>query len=383
MNQTLRDTILATLEDFSNDEDGLLVEMRQLVAEHGKSVYSVILNILASIDLSNAEAENYWQKIILHYAEMKSDLGRSVSLRTAICDYFCTVHKYLKNPKVIEIHLYEKTAQFSKLDELTGLLNRRVFNEVFTREVSRAERHHSDLSLLFFDLDNFKLINDTYGHLGGDLILKSVAEIIRKRKRIEDVAVRYGGEEILLLLPDTPKVHAHEIGERIRQEIDEARFVYEGRVLKVTISGGLASYPYDTTAPQRLVEAADSALYSAKAAGKNRIVLFSGDKRRYVRVDCHGDIKLKEQRFNDDIMHAAQCRDISRGGMMVESSDNISPGTRLLTQFTLQDEKQQLFASTVVRVEPSSEDKFNIGMSFLDIDYRTGNELAGFVMNRI
>ena len=267
----LRDAILNCLNEIE-DEDRLITELNRIVQEKGKASYPIILHILTHLDIEAAEAETCWKSIIDLYQAMSEALGRKISLRTAICEYFCSVHKTLKNPKVVEIHVFEKTLKDSKYDGLTGLLNRQALDEVLILEFNRARRHNQALSLIFFDLDNFKRVNDTYGHLAGDEALREVARILLMEKRLEDLAARYGGEEMVLLLPETSKENARIIGERVRKKVEETTITWNGSRIRLTISGGLSAFPEEADSVTSLVQAADEAVQRAKDMGKNRVL---------------------------------------------------------------------------------------------------------------
>jgi len=167
----------------------------------------------------------------------------------------------------------EKEAQ---TDGLTGIANRRTFDEALAREWASAAREGQPLSLLFLDADRFKLYNDRYGHQEGDQLLKMLALTVRgKARRPRDLPARYGGEEFVALLPDTPKERALEVAERIREAVVGLRAQHEdneGGI--VTVSIGVATVipgPDDDAAT--LVEAADAAVYRAKEMGRNRVVM--------------------------------------------------------------------------------------------------------------
>ena len=130
-----------------------------------------------------------------------------------------------------------------------------------------------------------KKLNDTQGHQAGDLTLKRVAEIMIVEKGTEDIACRYGGEELVLILPETKKVSALVIAELIRQKVEEAELEFEGNSFGVTLSGGVAAYPLDAQNIKALIHAADIALYQAKENSRNRICLHDLDKRHYIRID--------------------------------------------------------------------------------------------------
>jgi diguanylate cyclase (GGDEF)-like protein len=267
----VRDAVLYCLSEIE-DEDRLITELNRIVRQEGKRAYPIILHLLTHLDIEVAEAETSWNSIIDLYQSMSKAIGRKISLRTAICEYFCSVHKSLRNPKVVEIHLFEKTLKESKYDGLTGLLNRQALDEVLENEFNRAKRHNEALSLIFFDLDNFKNVNDTYGHLAGDEALRAVAKVLLMEKRLEDLAGRYGGEELVLLLPETNKKNARAIGERIRKNVETLAISWNDSVIPLTISGGLSAFPEEAGSVTTLLQTADKAVQQAKVMGKNRIL---------------------------------------------------------------------------------------------------------------
>jgi len=269
--ELIREAVLNCLNTIEDDET-LIQALDDIAQKHGREAYPIILHILTHLDLEFRAAEISWKEIIALYKEMNLALGRKISLRTAICDYFCSVHKSLRNPKVVEIHVFEKTLKNSKYDGLTNLLNRQALDEVLNNELNRARRHKLDLSIIFFDLDNFKRVNDTYGHQAGDEALRRVAAAILQEKRLEDIAGRYGGEEMVLVLPETSKENSRIIGERIRAAIENMTIEWDGLAIRFTLSGGIASFPSDAENVDLLVHKADEAVLKAKDTGKNRII---------------------------------------------------------------------------------------------------------------
>ena len=160
-------------------------------------------------------------------------------------------------------------------DELTGLFNHRRFQEVISTEVERTKRFGSDMGLIMLDIDNFKRVNDTYGHMQGDLVLREVARVLRESSREVDEPARYGGEEMAVALPQTDLDGAFQFAERVREKIEslELPILDGGGTLYVTASFGAAALTRIETADKdALVAAADAALYRAKRAGKNRTV---------------------------------------------------------------------------------------------------------------
>src|SRR4029453_287370 len=157
-------------------------------------------------------------------------------------------------------------------DGLTGLITKRYLQELLGEEIHKSEVTHLPVSLFIFDLDHFKKLNDTHGHLTGDRVLKETAEVIRKTIRPGDISARWGGEEFLLILPGTPKDGAWLAAEKVRDAL--ARHVFHDAdgdpIGKVTLSGGVAAFPDDGRTQSELVGAADEALYRAKRSGRNK-----------------------------------------------------------------------------------------------------------------
>ncbi len=157
-------------------------------------------------------------------------------------------------------------------DPLTGLYNHREFYRLLREEAERSRRYRHPLSLLMFDLDHFKKVNDTCGHPAGDKVLCGVAGIVRRELRQVDLVARYGGEEFAAILPETAEAEAWAIAERIRQAIAARPLaISDTEGIGLTISIGLAVFPDDAASEEVLVEKADAALYAAKAAGRNRV----------------------------------------------------------------------------------------------------------------
>lgn len=157
------------------------------------------------------------------------------------------------------------------LDSLTGLPIRRALLRNFRRDMAAARRHNRPLTVAVLDLDHFKSVNDTYGHLMGDMVLKTFAEVMRQSLRASDSAGRWGGEEFVMVLPDTDAAGAMVVLEKIRRAIGEERFPTPAQSLRVTMSAGVAQYFGGNTSIEDLLHAADTALYEAKDSGRNRI----------------------------------------------------------------------------------------------------------------
>ena len=164
---------------------------------------------------------------------------------------------------------YGEVDRRSRTDALTGLFNRAHFGEQLQEKLDSADRYNQPVSLVMVDIDHFKRVNDTYGHEAGDAVLRRVAGLIQEEVRSTDVCVRYGGEEIALLLAQTPQSAAKELAERLRDRIASTVAFHKGATIPVTASFGVATYPESVRVRDQLFPQADAALYRAKAEGRN------------------------------------------------------------------------------------------------------------------
>ena len=172
--------------------------------------------------------------------------------------------------------LFEQTKKMAITDGLTGIYNKRFYTKTIEKEIVRSQRCDHDLSLLIMDIDNFKHYNDTNGHPAGDTLLKELAELIKETVRVTDIVCRYGGEEFIVILPETSKEDAAVVAEKIVSKVNQHPFAYaENQPLGcISVSMGLATFPADGDDEVSLLENADSALYQAKTSGKNQVKLY-------------------------------------------------------------------------------------------------------------
>lgn len=172
---------------------------------------------------------------------------------------------------IVNARLFEKVQQLAREDALTHLYNRRYFFERAEQEFTRARRFKHPLSVIMLDIDHFKSINDTYGHLVGDQVLKRVAELVHENQRANDLAGRYGGEEFALLLVETGAQAAQKIAQRLRALIAKTPFASDKGPITVQASLGVATLNNHTPDLYQLLDRADKALYAAKEAGRNQV----------------------------------------------------------------------------------------------------------------
>jgi len=191
-------------------------------------------------------------------------------------DQVCLIIYDVTDVAINRLQLQAANAELQRLsstDRLTGLYNRGHWEELLRMEYARHRRYDSQAALVMFDIDNFKAINDSYGHQAGDRVIQQVAELIRDNLRDSDHAGRYGGEEFVVLLPDSNKQGGLTFAERLRRVIEACEVRHEQHRIRFTISLGVADLSLPSNGHAQLIEWADSALYASKTAGRNRVTL--------------------------------------------------------------------------------------------------------------
>jgi diguanylate cyclase (GGDEF)-like protein len=221
---------------------------------------------IAQIDLTESQSSEYWQKILDRRRELGESVGKRVSLKTAIVDVLGSTN-FLRVPILMEYEEFKKLQINAATDALTGLYNRRLFDEYCDKELNRAKRYGQNLAVVILDLHTLKEVNDRYGHLQGDQVLQLAATTLRKTLRASDFAFRIGGDEFALLLPQTDPEQAVTLCRRVR-----ALYENEIRPLKldvgVMLDFGVAVHPQDGDQKSQLLGTADERLYALKHAGR-------------------------------------------------------------------------------------------------------------------
>ncbi len=256
------------VEPFAQLKDYILLNPSLLIIEQGQGLKDVLMT-------------TKFQCPILFLGSIFTD----VTIRAEGYDFINTpVNKdelLIRAKTLLKIKdLKDTLSVVTTTDDLTGLHNRKYLHERLDAEISRAKRYKTNLSCLLFDIDFFKVVNDMYGYDWGDVLLKSLAEKLRALVRKEDVLTRYGDEEFLLVLPNTPEENAFLFAERFRRDIERMEFIPAGEEERhpITISGGISTYPCLENVEENantIIRYAEHALYNAKKRGKNKIVQFS------------------------------------------------------------------------------------------------------------
>jgi diguanylate cyclase (GGDEF)-like protein len=235
----------------------------------GDAFYSDVLFTLTHEHFAPEEACSLWSQIVGHKRSLEEVLSRRVGIAVAALDYLSNVASVMPAPTLIPSTVLNDVAEIALIDETTGLFGSSAFRMLLNKEIARASRFEEPLSLVMLDLDDFKTINDRYGHPVGDQVLASVGRILRSTLRAADIAARCGGEEFAVILPRTPVEQLLLLLERLRTAIAEAR----PGVPLITASIGAASFPEHGLSARELIARADDALYAAKRDGKNRVAI--------------------------------------------------------------------------------------------------------------
>jgi diguanylate cyclase (GGDEF)-like protein/PAS domain S-box-containing protein len=201
----------------------------------------------------------------VHLAAIR-DISARLATENALRDANSRLMQQLAEIEALQVTLKEQAMR----DPLTGLYNRRFFEEACANELARAQREGYPVALAMFDVDHFKAVNDTYGHAAGDEVLIAMARLLRDHARVSDVACRYGGEEFMLLLPHIALEDARARVEQLRQECADSAIAFGSFRMSVTVSIGLAAYPAHGLTARELIGRADEALYRAKNLGRNQ-----------------------------------------------------------------------------------------------------------------
>lgn len=245
----------------------------------GQEFWSRLLSALVRKPFPVSEAQQLWNGLLAHRDALNGALQRPVGLDVAALDYFKNIVGLLGDVVVMEAEALLELVQDALRDDLTDLYDRGTMMSLLQRMLEQADRYHHFVAVVLLDLDHFKQVNDTKGHLFGDYVLQELACLLRRSVRRWDRVARYGGEEFALLLPETNAQQAFELAERLRQQVQQHPFqlAEDEAPIFLTISAGIAAYPQHAEQLVELIGRADEALYRAKSEGRNRVCIWEGN----------------------------------------------------------------------------------------------------------
>lgn len=339
-----------------------------LEEKYGHDIYARILFSLTQIEFLPEQAKEYWSKIIDHRSNLKKALGRDAGLRVALCDFFTNIEPKFKNPIFLEVGVLLQKEKAAFVDDMTGLFNRRFFNQALQKAVEMTKRSDIPFSLLIIDVNSFKEYNDLFGHKIGDRILSDIAETLKLNARAIDYLVRYGGDEFALILPETDKETSIQVAHRHKEAVDKRSFYGEGMLSKgnLSISLGLATYPVDAYDGLDLFRKADEALYQAKAK-PDGICHSLPEQRQEIRRPFAAEALYNIETPNETLYYSGEIIDISLGGMLCHSQNKIDKGAPVEISFNdpTSGDNMILHARAVRVIQnPDVDQGYHLGMSF-------------------
>lgn len=381
-----RDSIINTfIADFLSNLDENEDMVRESFSDETLPpwFYKFIISFLTNLEFDNDEAKEHFYKILAHRKDISLE-HRKIDIRIAALDYFMNVANILKNPIFIEYGLFEKIYTFSKEDPKTRLYNPRFFKEFVQKEIIRADRYQQRFSIILLDLDNFKIINDTEGHLYGDEVLIRFSNILKEQVRGEDIVSRFGGDEFSILLPQTGRIGARAIAERLKERVHK-EFSGDNHMNNsafITFSAGIATYPFDATDYTSLIDIADKALYRSKFLGKDTIYdrleqdmhnknRNGNEHRRHPRFRLKQNQLLRFLNTPQLVKISARIANISNGGVLLECHGTIAEDIKTQPMGIIMDKLGQRevenveLTGKVVRInQDESRIKFYIAIEF-------------------
>jgi diguanylate cyclase (GGDEF)-like protein len=374
------------LRNFLSDRilvnEKFLNKINNCVDKFGDDIYTSLLYMLCHLNFDSTAAKHHWNNVIKLHDSMSQRLAEPypIDIRLALVNYFLHKEDIIKHPTLVDLVFFEKMQNSVYKDELTSLFNYRYLKEHLEQELQRAKRYSSMISVMVFDIDDFKYYNDHHGHEAGNQVLKCFAKILKENIRSIDTAIRYGGEEFILTLPATHKKGALNVYERIRNELSKAKIDYAGGqpLDMITASAGVAIYPADTLDANELIQYADNAMYIAKNNGKNRVQIYGHNRRSHQRIHTH--LKGIYSLGLPDKQHPLTTLDISEGGLSIITNETVPINALLDIKINLHDEGRAIpFPARVIRANENDNGDYTIGLRIVEMLTQDRIQLQNFI----
>ena len=360
----LQKEILSILDEDPENEQHIIHKLNLLnIQKNDAHFYSHLFYVLMNLEFDEDTAKKYWDEILTLNQDVSEQLGRKVSFRVSMLDYFIDLNRHIKNPKIIEFKFFENTMNEAIFDKLTGLLNRTHLSIALRSSMRNARRDKRKVGVIMFDIDNFKKFNDFFGHLEGDRLLSSLGQILASVFRGINIAFRYGGEEFLAIVEAQDEKLVMQLAEQGRSKFYNT---WQECIIPVSLSAGVAVFPDDSTETEEIVSRADRALYEAKYAGKNVIKRYSDNRRHNARIFTTREITF----FKADEPtreRNAYTVDVSQGGLAIECKERLNEGDRI--SLALSSEKDSLVEGVICWIKNDPENGcFVHGVEVADIE---------------
>ncbi|MFP4378422.1 MAG: diguanylate cyclase [Spirochaetales bacterium] len=312
------------LTRLSAKEDKPLAVISSLLQEHSSDgeIYGKLLASLLSSNVPEDNAQLVFHRLLRHHQEMARELDRDLDIRVSAMDFAIQHPELVRDPVVVDRETLQLSNRLAAVDELTGLFNRRFLEIALGKEINRAQRYDHVFSLLFLDIDDFKIINDTHGHQVGDQVLKRFGEAVLRLLRNEDIGARFGGEEFVIILPQTDASGALAFARRLQSALNHEDALAG---TSITFSGGIAVFPVSGLTARQLLNNADTALYQAKLNGKNQVRVHGAEKRKARREPT--SVRGKAETGSGTIQ--VSLSDISEGGLAGKAGSLLRPGHKI------------------------------------------------------
>lgn len=301
------------------------VEIGPIAIKENISLFRETTRVIFGIEIDDKEVIDHWTNIL----NLKSSMP-NYDIRIIAFDYFIN-RKMLRNPKILEMDKFVNMLEVMFQDPKTYAYNYTMMKILINYEIEKAKRYGGYFSLLIMDLDNFKYYNDTHGHQFGDEILEQFSKIVLSCIRKSDLLFRYGGDEFVVFCPETKRIGARVVAEKIKQNVE---LFFSKRNLNITTSIGISVFPVDGDSFEEILDVADKMLYFSKSRGRNRITdifdyVDENDRRRFPRIRLKTP-SVVSLRIEDTIFDA-EVIDISKSGILVRTNSPIDISDNTIT----------------------------------------------------
>jgi diguanylate cyclase (GGDEF)-like protein len=359
----LSDQLIPLLSADTEDAH-LLARVDELAKVFGNPVYKEMLLVMTGKHFGADLSKRYWEGAVRHCHKIFKPEFAKRGFRPALMDYLRFFAGEFSDPRIIEGEYLYNITRSSVTDGLTGLYNQTYFKKILEKIINNQRRSvNNAFALVLLDLDHFKQYNDRCGHLEGDEALRVCADIITRNLRDGDIAVRYGGEEFALLLPNLERHSAFSVAERIRKGIERHDFPKQELLDSgnLTISGGISVFPDSGATSCEIIQVADKELYRAKER-RNCIYSFSEDRRRNSRRPVKSLVEYAS--FDGALYRPALSTDISEYGMGLGCETLLEEGMTLSLRLTRPYWPENIYLSAKVRQVRRKDDLIHIGLEF-------------------